>query len=163
MGSLRIKVFSTPTFCKDTRWNPCGAKCLAPLNAQRMLASLGAGDHYKEWLRRATKICFFDSPSTQLPRDVVGILPLGKESSQAERKWQWKFLGVWPVRGWRTWKEAEGNTSLFHGSGGPMLAFSHGSKRRRQELEREAHSRMEIKQEMKATEHFLTHKVQIFS
>lgn len=62
--------------------------------------------------------------------------------------------------------EAEGYTSVVHGSGGPTLAFTCGSKRRRQDLEKEAHSRMEMKaneKEIKTTEHFLICKVQIFS
>ena len=62
--------------------------------------------------------------------------------------------------------EAEGDTSVFHGSGGPTLAFTCGSEGRRQGMEKEAHSRMEIKaneKEIKTTEHFLIHKVQIFS
>lgn len=62
--------------------------------------------------------------------------------------------------------EAEGCTSVVRGSGGPTLAFTCGSKGRRQDLEKEAHSRMEIKaneKEIITTEHFLIRKVQIFS
>ena len=62
--------------------------------------------------------------------------------------------------------EAEGYTSLFHGSGGPTLAFTCGSEGRRQGLEKEAHFRVEIKaneKQIKTTEHFLNHKVRIFS
>ena len=165
MESWSVRVLLTPVLFESVLISTSVLPSVRPLHAQRMSATLITGDYYREWLRRKP-----EGPSLSCPASLKCCW--NSSLSLTSRAWR----RVPATRVERAMKSSQGhglrdlrepgrieeNTSLVHSSARPTLTFSYGPGWRRKDLEREAHSAVKTKQEIRITEYLLTHKVQIF-